>query len=118
MIFQRCSRARGVREGDAHGEAAVGHGAGGDGSVVRGHDGSHDGQSKPMPVAIDCSMPIEPLEGLEEAVDYRWRDQWSGVGHRQDGLALLHPGHDLDTAAGHVMANGVGGQIGHEPFDE
>jgi len=96
----------------------VGHGVGRDGGVVCGRDGSDDGQSEPVSVLVVCPAPIEPLEGLEEAVDVRWRDGWSGVGHRQDGHAVLNPGQDLDTAVGNVVANGVGEQVGHEPFDE
>jgi hypothetical protein len=57
-------------------------------------------------------------KGWKEAVDVRRRDEWSGVGHRQDGLAVLDPGPDLDTAVGNVVADGVGEQVGHEPFDE
>ena len=71
-----------------------------------------------MPVLVVCPAPVEPLEGLEKAVDVRWRDEWSGVGHRKDGLAVLYPGHDFDTAAGNVVADSVGEQVGHEPFDE
>jgi len=118
MMFFRCGWARGLREADAHAEAAVGHGAGGDGGVVCGRDGPDDGQSEPVPVLVGRPARIEPLEGLEEAFDFRWPDEWSGVGHRQDGLAVLHPGPDLDTAAGNVVADGVGEQVGDEPFDE
>ena len=71
-----------------------------------------------MSVLVAWPARIEPLEGLEEAVDLSWRDEWSGVGHRQDGPAVLDPGPDLDTAAGHVVADGVGDQVGDEPFDE
>jgi hypothetical protein len=118
MVFLRRSRAGGWREDDADEEADVGPGVGGDGGVVRGRDGSDDGQPGPGPVPVDGPAPIEPLEGLEEAVDVRQRDEWSGVGHRQDGLAVLDPGPDLDTAVGNVVADGVGEQVGHEPFDE
>jgi hypothetical protein len=89
----------------------VRHGVGRDGGVVCGRDGSDDGQSEPVSVLVVCPAPIEPLEGLEEAVDVRWRDGWSGVGHRQDGHAVLNPGQDLDTAVGNVVANGVGEQV-------
>src|SRR6516165_1117076 len=54
-------------------------------------DGFDDGQSEPVPVLVVCPAPIEPLEGLEEAVDVRRRDQRSGIGHRQDGLAVRLP---------------------------
>jgi hypothetical protein len=43
---------------------------------------------------------------------------WSGVRYRQDGLAVRHLGRDLDPAVGDVVANGVGEQVGDEPFDE
>ena len=46
-------------------------------------NGSDDGESEPA--------PIEPLEGLEDAVDFRWRYKWSGVGHWQDSPAALAP---------------------------
>src|SRR5580704_2479882 len=118
MMFRRCSWARGLREDDAHAEAAVGQWVRGDGGVVRGRDGSDDGQSEPVSVLVVCPAPIEPLEGLEEAVHFLWRYDWSGVGHPQDGPAVLYPGPDLDTAAGHVVADGVVEQVGHEPFDE
>jgi hypothetical protein len=91
---------------------------GSDDGVVCGGDGSDDGQSESVPVRVVCPAPVEPLEGLEEAVDIRQRDKRPGVGHRQDGLAVGHPGPDLDTAVGHVMADGVGEQVGHEPFHE
>ncbi len=112
------SWARGWREDDAHGQAAVGPGVGGDGGVVCGRDGPDDGQPEPVPVRVVGPAPIEPLEGLEEAVDVRGRDEWSGVGHRQDGHAGRHPGPDLDPATRHVVADRVGEQVGHEPFRE
>ena len=46
---------------------------------------------RPWP-SLWCPARIEALEGLEEAVDFSWRDDWSGVGHRQHGPAVLHPG--------------------------
>ena len=107
-----------MRKDDAHAEAAVGRGVGGDGGVVCGRDGPDDGESEPVSVFTGCPARIEPLEGLEEAFDFSWRDEWSGVGHRQDGPAVLHSGHDLDTAAGNVVNDGVGKQVGDEPFDE
>ena len=85
---------------------------------MRGRDGSDDGQPEPVSVPVVCPAPIEPLEGLEEAVHFPGRYGWSGVGHRQDGPAVLYPGPDLDPAAGHVVADGVGEQVGYEPFDE
>ena len=81
-------------------------------------DGFDDGQSEPVPVLVVCPAPIEPLEGLEEAVDVRRRDQRSGIGHRQDGLAVRHSGSDLDPAVGLVVPDGVGEQVGHEPFHQ
>ena len=118
MIVRRCGWARGLREADAYAKAAAGHGVGRDGGVVCGRDGPDDGQSEPVPVLVVCPAAVEPLEGLEEAVDVRWRDEWPGVGHRQDGLALLHPRPDLGTAVGNVVADGIGEQVDHEPFDE
>jgi hypothetical protein len=85
---------------------------------VRGRDGPDDGQSEPVPVLVVGPARIEPLEGLEEAVDVRGRHERSGVRHRQNGPAVLHLGHDLDPAVGHVVANGVREQVDHEPFDK
>jgi hypothetical protein len=71
-----------------------------------------------VPVLVVGPVPVESLEGLEEAVDFRWRYEGSGVGHRQDGPAVLHSGPDLGTAFGAVVPDGVGEQVGHQPFDE
>ena len=85
---------------------------------MSGSDGPDDGESEPVPVLVVRPARIEPLKGLEEAVDFSWRDERSGVGHREHGLALLHPGQDFDSAVDNVVANGVGEQVGDEPFDE
>lgn len=56
MIFQRCNWARALRKADTHGEAAVGHGVGGNGGAVCGRDGSDDGRVRVralLQVALD-----------------------------------------------------------------
>ena len=46
-------------------------GVGGDGGTMGGRDGSDDGESEPVSVLVMCARPrIEPLEGLEEAIDF------------------------------------------------
>ena len=108
----------GRREDDPDREPAVGHGMRVDAGLVGGSNGPDDGESEPVPVLVVRAARIEPLKGLEEAVDLSWRDACSGIGHRQHGLAAGHLGHDLDAAADDVVAYGVGEQIGDEPFDE
>lgn len=49
--------------------------------VVRVGDRSDYGESKSLPVLIVRPPRIEPLEGMEEAVDFAGRDERSGVGH-------------------------------------
>ena len=85
---------------------------------MRGSDRSDNRESEPVSVLVVRPARIEPLERLEETVDFSWWDEWPGVGHRYHGLALLYPGHDLDAAVDHVVAYSVGEQVGDEAFDE
>ena len=93
-----------MRKDDADGEPAIGHRMGIDAGLVGDGDGSDDGESEAVPVLVLRPPRVEPLEGLEETVDFRRRDERSGVGHRQHGLAFLHSGHDLDAAVDDVLA--------------
>ena len=83
-----------------------------------GGNGADDGESEPMTVLVVRPVRIEPLERLEEALDVSWRYEWSGIGHRQHGVALPHIGHDIDAAVDNVVTKCVGNQVGDESIDE
>ena len=107
-----------LRKGDADREPALGQGVGTDFGLMSGRNRSDDGEPEPVPLLVVRPALVQALKGLEETVDFVWRDAWSGIGHRQDRVSLLHLGHDLDTAVDDVVEDGVRQQVGDEPLDE
>jgi hypothetical protein len=96
-----------------------GPGLRGDGGGVGGGDSPDDGQAKAVAVAVAASgARAEPLEGLEQAVDFGGRDDRPGVGHRQDGAGLAGAGGDLDVPAGDVVPDGVVDQVSGQLLDQ
>jgi hypothetical protein len=106
-------------EGDVDGQAAVGPGFGGDGGGVGAGDGADDGQAEAVAVAVGAGgARAEPLEGLEQAVDFGGRDDLAGVGHRQDGAGVADLGGDLDFPAADVVPDGVVDQVRDQLLDQ
>jgi hypothetical protein len=70
-------------------------------------------------VAVAAGGPrSEPLEGLEQAVDFGGRDELPGAGHRQDGAGVAGLGGDLDVPTGDVVPDGVVDQVGGQLLDQ
>jgi hypothetical protein len=63
-------------------------------------------------------LPPELLERLEQAADLTGRDHLTGVPHREDGLPGGGAGGDLHPPAGHVVPQGVVGQVGDQALDQ
>ena len=103
---------RGLRKDDFDREPAAEFGFRSDGGAVCSRDGADDGESQAVPVLVVGPAPLEPLERLEQAADFVRRYECSCVDHRQHRSVILDPGHDPDAAAGDVVADGVGQQIG------
>ena len=66
--------ARGGKEGDVHGEAALRAGTCPDSGAVGGGNGRDDGQAKAVAAVAAGGARAEPQEGLEQAVDVGRRD--------------------------------------------
>lgn len=105
-------------EGDVDGEAAAGPGPGGDGGGVGGGDGLDDGQAEAVAAVTAGVARAEALEGLEQVVNFCFRDDLPRVGYRQDGVTPAGPGGDLNVPAGDVVPDGIVDQVGHELLDQ
>jgi hypothetical protein len=90
----------------------------GDGGGVGGGDGADDGQAEAVAAAAAGGTRAEPLEGLEQAVDFDGRDDLPGVCHRQGGAGVAGRGGDLDVSAGDVVPDGVVDQVGGQLLDQ
>src|SRR5215469_1477201 len=104
-------------EGDVDGQAAAGAGLRGDGGGVRGGDGADNGEAKAVTAVAAGGARAEPLERLEQAVDFGGRDDLPGAGHRQDGADVAGPSGDMDISARDVVPDGVVDQVGGELLD-
>ena len=85
-------RAGGGGEGDADDETARGRSLRGNDGAVDAGDGLDDRQAQAVAVVTPGASRIEPLEGLEQAVDFGWRNDRPAVRYGKDGAAVLDPG--------------------------
>ncbi|HEX3981949.1 MAG TPA: hypothetical protein VHW93_12015, partial [Acidimicrobiales bacterium] len=97
-------------------QATVLSGAGIGRAAVDCGDGCDDGQTEPK--SIVGRAVAEALEWLEDAVDIRWADQWTGVGHSQLGGVRRGPGADPNVAASDVVADRIVDQVADEVFGQ
>ena len=86
--------------------------------LVGSSNRADDGESEPVTILVVRATRIEPLEGLEEAVDFTERYEHSRVGHRHHGVTVEYLGRDVDTTADHIVSYCVTEKVGHQSFDE
>src|SRR6266516_843571 len=99
-------------------QAAFGTGVGAEGCLVGGGDGPDDGQAKSVPVAVAGAGGGEPLEGLEEPVDFGGRDGCAAVGYQQDGAVVPHASGNFNRAGRCVVLHRIVEDVGGEPLNQ
>ena len=81
-------------------------------------DGVDDGQAKSVSAGMADSLGAELLERLEKAADLVGRDHCSGVADRDGRPSGGRCRRNLGPASGHVVAQGVVHQAGHQAFGQ
>ena len=99
-------------------QAAFGLGGQGQGGVVGGGDGVHDGQAEAESVAVAGAVDAGSLERLQQSLEVAGRHASSGVGDGEYGVPAPHLGGHLHAAVGDVVADRVVDEVADECFEQ